>query len=370
MNHNNDHLSSLRKLANYLKQKSEFPKYIFKILHNSGYKQIFPYKVIFELSALCNMKCTMCPRNVMRRKEGLIDFDVFKKIFSEINPPFVNLSGLGEPLLHPQVFEIIEYCKKNRTYVKIFTNGTLLNNENITKLLSTHIDEISISLDGVDKKTYEAIRIGADFDEVISNIKNLINIIRRLNSKTKVQFYLVLQKDNFRRFPDYIRFALSLGVDSVSGGVVGVGVQESPFDNGLNSYNDNEINNMIKELKKLQKETNIFLDIDDIIRYLRTRKERNGKTVPCYKPWYSAFVTWDGDVVPCCCCAVNKDYIIGNALTESFATLWRNEKSQAIRENAEIHRRDTCSWCRVDESHLKSVFKTTLFFYKLFLKKS
>ena len=119
-------------------------------------KASLPFKLKIECSSLCNLKCTMCPLSVgLKRKQGHLTFKNFKYIFDQVNPPYLNLTGIGEPFLNPDLFKIIKYAKERNTMVKLDTNATLLNKENSGKILGTGIDIISTSMDGVDKKSYE-----------------------------------------------------------------------------------------------------------------------------------------------------------------------------------------------------------------------
>ncbi len=325
------------------------PGFFWGMLNRSRRKSFFPFKLQFESSALCNIECKMCPRSFMKREQGVLAFDVFKKILNEVRPPYVNLSGLGEPLLNPDIYKIIEYCKRTGVIVKIDTNGTLLSPANIEKLLRTGIDIISISFDSADKETYEAIRVGASFEKVVSNIQNLIQLRNKLQSKTEIQLYFVIQKDNFRQFPKFIDFGVLLGVDSITGGVVGIGTYKPHAMCDINSYKEDDINSLVAELKHRKCNTDVNIEVDEIIRQLNTKSGEINENVPCYKPWYSAFVTWDGFFLPCCYCAVNQDYVIGNAISEDFKNLWNNERHNAIRKNSVLYREGVCSRCGVSE---------------------
>ena len=70
----------------------------------------YPYRLKIESSAICNLKCTMCPHHVgLQRPLGVLKFEDFKKIHDEVKPVYVNLTELGEPLLNPDIYKIISY---------------------------------------------------------------------------------------------------------------------------------------------------------------------------------------------------------------------------------------------------------------------
>lgn len=319
----------------------------------------YPYKLTIESTAICNLKCTTCPQNYMKRKKGHLKFEVFKKIYDDIKPPYVNLSGFGEPLLNPELFKIIKYAKNHGSFVKVDTNGMLLNNENINKLLDTKIDIVSNSIDGMDKKTYEGIRKGAKFETVIQNLKNLVAARNKRKSKSEVHIYLVLQKKNFKQFPDFIKFGDSIGVDSVSGCFV---KEESYAKNkkvNFEKCDKEELRKLAEDLRKLKGKTKANLEIDEIIDDINNREEKKRKNwegVACYMPWYAPFVTWDGIVCPCCLTAADKQIVVGDATKEHFMDIWNGKKMKDFRTMVATKRAGYCSKCELDESYIREQF--------------
>lgn len=322
----------------------------------SGEKSVMPYKLQIESASICNLKCRMCPQNNMKRVKCFLKFHIFKKIYDEIRPPYVNLTGIGEPLMNPDIFKIIKYAKSKGSYVKLDTNGMLLTEENINRLLDSGIDIVSNSIDGIDKKTYEKIRIGSDFDRVIKNLKNLVKIRNLRKATTEIHIFFVLQKDNFMQFPEFIKFVDSIGVDSISGTFI----QEESYQNNrkfnIENCSKKELDELIKKLKNMKTRANLEIEgVFEIINKWEDNKKKNYSKVPCYKPWYSPFVTADGTVTPCCYC-VDKEIILGEASKESFKKIWNNEKMKKFRKMVASNRTGLCTRCGSDESYIKEQF--------------
>ena len=129
----------------------------------------FPLHVIIEPTNHCNMMCQMCLRNVMVRPKGYMDWNVFRKAVDECsahNTYSFSLYMLGEPLLHPRIRDMINYSKRMVIpYVDVSTNGLL----DMRILLGTALDELIISLDGIDNDTYNKNRRG-DYEKIERNI--------------------------------------------------------------------------------------------------------------------------------------------------------------------------------------------------------
>ncbi len=315
-----------------------------------------PFKLKMECSSICNLRCKMCPLNTgLKRKQGFLKFENFKYVFDQINPAYLNLTGIGEPFLNPDLFNIIEYAKNKKAMVKLDTNGTFLNEKNIKKILNTKIDIISTSIDGADKKSYEKIRIGSDFELVRKNIKNLVKERNKRNSKSKIHMFFILQEDNIQNLRNFIKLAEELGVDYMAGSfVVTLGKNENKK-NKIFSRKGN-LKELIEKTKKIVKESKIEISIDPLLEYLEYNGEKefyNEKT-PCYMPWYSTFITWDGYVNPCDFSCDN-EIVFGNVFKEPFKKIWNNEKYKRFRLDVLKNRSkiNICRGCGVNESYIE-----------------
>jgi radical SAM protein with 4Fe4S-binding SPASM domain len=89
----------------------------------------------------------------------------------ELNPNWIIVEG-GEPLLRDKIWDILEVLRNNRENVWLITNGTLINLDTIRRLRELNI-QVMISIDSPHPKVYESIRIGAKFNKVVQNAKEL-----------------------------------------------------------------------------------------------------------------------------------------------------------------------------------------------------
>ncbi|HNX90610.1 MAG TPA: radical SAM/SPASM domain-containing protein [Candidatus Omnitrophota bacterium] len=159
--------------------------------------------VTLELSAFCNLKCSICPVNRgMKREKGYMDFDLVKKIADE-NPKlsFFLLYHWGESLLHPELYKIIEYIKMKRIKTFLTTNGTLLDEKNIRGLISSGLDRLTISMDGIGEY-YEKIR-GVPYKDLEANIVELIRQRDRAKSGLKIDIDMTITKENEENVDDF-----------------------------------------------------------------------------------------------------------------------------------------------------------------------
>ncbi|MDR0273330.1 MAG: radical SAM protein [Clostridiales bacterium] len=181
----------------YRKKWLEYPK---KQILGKG-----PIHIDIDPTNFCNLRCKMCPITVIKKekkeKTHIMDFDLYKKIIDEaadLGVPSVKFGILTESLVHPKIVEMVEYANaKNFEDIGIVTNATLLTEELARRLIKAGLKKINISFDSPVKETYEAIRIGADFDKTVNNIKRLIEIRNEMGSQTPLlRVTMVKMKEN------------------------------------------------------------------------------------------------------------------------------------------------------------------------------
>ena len=112
----------------------------------------------------------------------------------------------GEVLLDERLGEILESAKKNNVKVNLITNGTLFNEENINFFIDQKIN-ITLSIDSIIKERYEKIRIGSDFNKLISNIKLLSEIRKSKQVTNDFGINIVVMPINYMEIENIIEFA-------------------------------------------------------------------------------------------------------------------------------------------------------------------
>jgi len=81
-----------------------------------------PSHAQIEITSFCNLDCVFCPRRHLVGAPKHMPLDQFKDIFDQILPSNINLGGQGEPLLHPNIADIIRYCREGVAAVNFPTN--------------------------------------------------------------------------------------------------------------------------------------------------------------------------------------------------------------------------------------------------------
>ena len=99
-----------------------------------------------EITNRCNLSCSFCPKT--KRPARTLNPAEFRQLAEKIRPytDYLYLHVLGEPLLHPQLGEILDICRELLFRVVITTNGTLLPAQETMLLSSPALYKINVSL--------------------------------------------------------------------------------------------------------------------------------------------------------------------------------------------------------------------------------
>jgi len=181
-----------------------------------------PLKTIyFYLTEGCNLRCRHCwlepPHQSEKRQYPALDPELFRHILRQARPlglSSVKLTG-GEPLMHPQIGEILEILRNEKLRFTVETNGVLCTPELAQDLLRSGLYHISVSLDGADADTHEWVRgVKGCFISAIGGIKYLVA------AGMRPQVIMTLMRRNVGQIEAVVRLAESLGCSSVKFNIV------------------------------------------------------------------------------------------------------------------------------------------------------
>ena len=181
-----------------------------------------------EPTSHCNLSCTMCSRNYWKDEPiGHMEMSTFDAIMMNI-PKSVHrivFGGVGEPLCHPNIIEMIKKAKETKCTVELITNGTLLDSKMSQAIIEAGLDEIWVSLDSMHEESIDSTE---DIEEVsvLDNVKAFINQMPMRHAyrlyastknlkKTKVGIAFVLMKSNLEEFNKLVKEAPVIGISDI-----------------------------------------------------------------------------------------------------------------------------------------------------------
>ncbi len=286
-----------------------------------------PVTLQLEPTSLCNLHCDFCIRYAGNVPIGTMSFENFKKILDKLDSLYkIGISGQGELFLTPDIFNMIKYANEKGMLVHINSNGTLLTKEIIDKICKLEIGEIGISVDSTDKREYQKMRRGANFDKLMENIKNLTDALKKNKKETKVTICAIIFKKNIEELPKFIELAKKVGVDKVAFQTL------QTKEDYMESYGkrvkaqivSGKVNDLVEKMEEARELANKYG-----ITIIFDEEESPG----CIWPWRSIYVTWEGEVTPCCkVVETKKTGSLGNVLKQDFWEVWNGERYQELRK--------------------------------------
>lgn len=177
-------------------------------------------QIYFYLTEGCNLACRHCwivAKDQSKGYNSYLDLELFHSILEQairLGLYSVKLTG-GEPLLHPQIIEILDLICKENLRVVVETNGILCTSEIIQKIAACKDPFVSVSLDGANAKTHEQVRgREGSFEAAVQAIRNLVK------EGLPCQIIMTLMRCNREEIEEVVYMAESLGVDSVKFNIV------------------------------------------------------------------------------------------------------------------------------------------------------
>lgn len=239
---------NINMIANFLEKRFTRPIVLTK-----------PWKVFIEVSLSCNLRCITCTHS------KIIYGGIMKdKVFERTKPVFsrariIHEVGFGEPFLNKTFLAKLEYLKKSDIFIGIITNGTLITKQIAERLVALQLDQVTFSIDGGTKQTFEAIRVGARFSEVLENIGTLYEIkIRERSNKPFMRVNFVAMRRNIHELPEMIRILAKIGIKEIS--VQNLSPQDSEaVKECLYYYDKDTVTQLLEESRKVANQCRVNL---------------------------------------------------------------------------------------------------------------
>lgn len=244
-----------------------------------------PLFVHIEITTRCNVGCPQCYcSSTLNGKD--MEIDLYKIIIDEIKEiqvPCILITG-GEPLIHPQLFEMIKYATEKNISVIISTSGVNIDDEICKKLLTSNISEVCVSLNGSNEYIHSLSR---------GSYSSTVNAIKLL-SKNKINFRInwVARKDNYMDFHNLIDLCVKNEVENIT-------ILSNKKKNGklYSQLNDNEI---ILLSHMIEKEKNrIKISIDPCFKELNKMNKSHSLFYNCSAGITFIDILVNGEMTPC-----------------------------------------------------------------------
>ncbi|MDC0038157.1 radical SAM protein [Gammaproteobacteria bacterium] len=300
-----------------------------------------------EPIATCDLKCGFCnvPGWDRARKTKPLPLASFKKVIDSF--PYVNrikLQGMGEPLLNRNIPEMIAYASQKNIRTSIISHGGLLTPDLSARLINANLSSINFSFDGGTKETYEKVRVNANFEHTVTNIRDLRRLRDRHMTPLRIGLTCLISNPQIlKEIPDLVELASDLQVDTLH--IKARLKQWEELSDGGYTFrvttNDeySSFDRIKKEAIKLSKTLNLRLTIGDSEDLFTDEN-------PCSWPWRSMYISTEGYVVPCCVNGMPETWNMGFIQDQPLSKIWNCREYRTLRKSLNSpHKPRTCIGC-------------------------
>jgi len=304
-----------------------------------------PTTVQIEATTWCNLRCPLCSHSREMTSGRHLTGDELRAILDRLpwTPPHVRLSGVGEPLVSPYFFELADILAERGITCEFYTNGTLLGRQATRDAILSRpsITGLRVSCDGATKDTFEAMRLGAEFDAWKQSVQGFVTQAKEQRGATfSLGVLTALSRQNLGEIGDVIRLVADLGMQRIF-------IQDPmPIDDVAASWCPSldemrEFHGHEGELRALGKS----LGVTATFRYRRGVSPRP-IGIRCLQPWMYTFIRATGDVAPCCSVFGSDDAaVMGNLTNEDFEAIWHGDRYREFRTTLVSGTNDLCQTC-------------------------
>ena len=306
-------------------------------------KPPLPQSLYLETTSRCNSLCETCILTFGGRgPQRDLSWDEFRRVVDQF-PTLdrVLLHGIGEPLLNHDLPRMIAFLKARHAHVLFNSNAITLSRRMARALIDTGLDELRVSLDGSTRATYARIRGVDAFDRVMGNLEQLASLKEALQvSRPIVSLWFTALRDNVEEIPGLVPLALRAKA-------AGIHLQRLVY-NGLGMATEEQ--SMYGRLQ--EREAELIHSTETAAREEGIDFSASGATAPevsltpsragqpwsaCRRPWTLAYVTVNGNVLPCCIAPwITGHYegiILGNLYRDSLEEVWWGNRYQTFRRD-------------------------------------
>ncbi|MFN8606101.1 MAG: radical SAM protein [Vulcanimicrobiota bacterium] len=322
---------------------------------DSGHSELLS-SVKIKLTSFCNLRCQMCAYWKTKSEQSLSTdqwFDVLAQL-ADMGCRKVHFSG-GEVFLRRDFLDLVEHGTALKLKINMTTNGTLLTDERLRRLIRARPNSISLSLDGPKAEIHDGIRgLPGSFKRTTRTLRKLNQLGERLGYRPKVRINSVLQRSNYKSAPQLVRLVSELGA---------VELHPMPVDEKgerkhrlsmtqLHAYNQDIAPRVLEERQKAGFSTAPWM----VYPFGRTPEElensRKGNyslglytQKPCLSPWMHLFIGWDGETYLCCMTNRRMDSL-GNVGRQSLQNIFNGPAMRAVRQRfLRLEMENSCRRC-------------------------
>jgi len=298
-----------------------------------------PTFIQLEPTTSCNFNCVTCSRKTLNRANRNLSLGDYIRITNEFpSLNSINLTGMGEPFLNPNLHEILQFSRWTHIRVQIGTNGSVVD-KHLDEL--QYLEQLGFSLDSADPFHFGLVRRGGEFMKVVDNLRRALEEKNAKGYPLEISTNTVVCHLNYEEMPKIAELAVSLGVDQI--GFVEAENWEVEGEKGYPAERE-----FIMKAREKHKEIQATMDgIRKRYPNVKVIHTSIDKLKPrCRWAFIWTMITVDGFVVPCCRRPNPEVINFGNIFETPFREIWDSEKYVDFRRKMSLNSQNPiCDEC-------------------------
>lgn len=351
-------------------------------------------KLYIEPTSRCNLNCVMCFRNSwIDENFGDLPMPLFYKVMNDEaalkETHTVFFGGMGEPLAHPHIIEMITCCREKGLRTELLTNGTMLTTDTSQALVDAGLDKLWVSIDSFEEEQYGEIQVGSRFSLITQQIQEFNRMRQGMGIELGIS--IVLMKSNLPQLSRMDAYCEKIKADDVNLSHMIPNTSEAAEDtlwqlteraesmvesdywnsefltigNGETAVEEEAGNSTAARFRFLPEDFERLYGGNPIESMVNEKLEivwrgkvpERTKNRCRFVAEGNCFVRWDGDVCPCmgllhsAATYMNRDrrtvwhYSFGNVESQSLHEIWNREEFRGFRERVIQFEFSPCTSC-------------------------
>jgi len=305
-----------------------------------------PVCLYLEVTNRCNLLCTTCPRTYEELEPPAdMSWDLFASIVDQV-PDLTRavLHGVGEPMLVKLLPRMVRYLTDRGVYTLFNTNGTVLNERSGRALIDAGLDELRVSLDAANAKSFREIRGKNYFNRILKNVRAFRDLQEREgHAKPRVSAWITGLKETIRELPAFVQVSAEIGIKEVylqrlvyfDREAVG----KARPDQALFEQMTQEEAQYLKEAEHLAHSLGMTFSASGAASepgMSLKNSEGNSPWSLCRRPWTLMYFTANGRALPCCIAPFSQHgyehYTLGDATQQTLREIWNSPAYREFRQ--------------------------------------
>ncbi|WP_063396472.1 radical SAM protein [Prochlorococcus sp. MIT 1306] len=308
-------------VINYIRNKDD-KQYI------EAFKNQHPLYMELSPVGACNHRCTFCAVDYIGYNSVFMDLEVYKKTIDSMKTKgckSIMFAGEGEPLLHPEISEFVNYTKIEGGIDTSFTTNAFKLSENFVEKSLSNIAWVKVSFNAGTSKAYSEIHRTKekDFDVVCNNLRYAVEYKNKHGLKVALGMQMLLLPENQETLHDLCNLAIDIGLDYV----VIKPYSQHKFSNTTKYKNIDytQYLGLEEELKQYNsKNFNVVFRINTINNWISQNNERYCHCMATPSVW--SYIMADGEVYSCSAYLLDDRFKLGNINEATFHDIWSSER--------------------------------------------